>query len=150
MRVRRTHRQRERTEMARLANPEALVALRRKAHDEHEAKVKRISVCGGTGCRAAKASGCIKALKEAVARHNLADTVEVRETGCFGLCERGPIVVVSPNEYFYVGVKAADADEIVAKSVAAGQPIERLMVKNSHGESTQSLNQVPFYSGQQR
>lgn len=136
--------------MARLANPEALVTLRRKAHDEREAKPQRISVCGGTGCHAAKASGCIKAIKEAIARHNLADSVEVRETGCFGLCERGPIVVVSPQDYFYVGVKASDADEIVERSVGAGQPIQRLMVKNQHGESVTSLSQVPFYSGQQR
>ena len=136
--------------MSRLANPEALASLRLKARKNRDAKPQCISVCGGTGCRAAKASGCIKALKDSLARHHLSDTVELRETGCYGLCERGPIVVVSPREYCYFGVKASDADEIVELSVIAAQPIERLMVKDGHGASASSLDKIPFYQGQHR
>lgn len=136
--------------MPTLSNPEALVKLRHKAREARESKPQHISVCGGTGCRAAKASGCIKALREAIERHQLQNKVELRETGCFGLCERGPIVVVSPQEYFYVGVKASDADEIIEQSLVAGQPISRLMPKNERGESARSLREVPFYRNQHR
>ena len=136
--------------MSRLENCEALASLRLSARKNRDAKHQCINVCGGTGCRAAKASGCIKALKDALARHQLSDTVELRETGCYGLCERGPIVVLSPSEYCYFGVKASDADEIIEKSVVAKQPIERLMVKDGHGASASSLGKVPFYQGQHR
>lgn len=136
--------------MPTLSNPEALLTLRTKARETRESKPQHISVCGGTGCRAAKASGCIEALREAIERHQLQNTVELRETGCFGLCERGPIVVVSPQDYFYVGVKASDADEIIERSVGAGQPISRLMPKNERGESARCLREVPFYRNQHR
>ena len=54
----------------------------------------------------------VSALKAAVERHGLAATVEVKVTGCHGFCEKGPIVVVRPENIFYVMVKAADADEL--------------------------------------
>ncbi len=136
--------------MSRLANPDALVTLRLEARKQRERQTRRISVCGGTGCRAAKASGCIKALKDAITRQGLSETVELRETGCYGLCERGPIVTTSPQDFFYVGVKASDADEIVERSVGKGEPIERLMLKNEHGKSATSFGHVPFYRGQRR
>jgi NADH-quinone oxidoreductase subunit F len=76
--------------------------------------------------------------------------VELRETGCYGFCERGPIAVISPQNYCYLGVKASDADEIVEQSLIAGQPVDRLMPKNAHGESARSMDQIPFYRGQHR
>ena len=118
--------------MPRLENTEALAKLRAELVEQRGAVAQRISVCGGTGCRAAKASGCIDALKKEIARRRLSDEVEVRQTGCYGLCERGPIVVAGPKQYCYLGVQASDAAEIVEQTMVAGKPIERLMYRDEH------------------
>jgi len=136
--------------MPRLENPHELVTLRVRSRVQRAAKPQRISICGGTGCLAAKASGCIEALRAAIERHHLSNKVELQETGCHGLCERGPIVVVAPQQYCYLGVTAADADEIVEQSIIQGRPVERLMYQNDGAERVASLEKIPFYRDQQR
>ena len=135
--------------MPRLENPKALVALQVKAREQRAALPQRISVCGGTGCVAAKASGCIEALNAAIARHDLSSKVEVQVTGCHGLCERGPIVVIAPQQYCYLGVAAADANEIIEQSIIEGRPLDRLMYQVEKKPVT-SQDKIPFFRGQQR
>ena len=135
--------------MPRLENTKALVALRVKAREQRAAIPQRISVCGGTGCVAAKASGCIEALNAAIARHDLSSKVEVQVTGCHGLCERGPIVVIAPQQYCYLGVAAADANEIIEQSIIEGRPLDRLMYQVEKKPVT-SQDKIPFFRGQQR
>ena len=136
--------------MPRLEDPHALVTLRVNARVQRAAKPQRISICGGTGCLAAKSSGCIEALKAAIEERHLSNKVELQETGGHGLCERGPIVVVAPQQYCYLGVTAADANEIVEQSIIQGRPIERLMYQNEKAERVASLDKIPFYRDQQR
>ena len=136
--------------MPRLEDPHALVTLRVNARVQRAAKLHRISICGGTGCLAAKSSGCLEALKAAIEQRNLSKKVELQETGCHGLCERGPIVVVGPQQYCYLGVTAADADEIVEQSIIEGRPVERLMYQGEGTERVASLEKIPFYRSQQR
>jgi NADH-quinone oxidoreductase subunit F len=121
-----------------------------KVREQRTAKSQRISICGGTGCLAAKASGCIEALKASIERHHLSDKVDLQETGCHGLCERGPIVVVAPQQYCYLGVTAADADDIIEQSLVEGRPVDRLLYQNEKAERVASLDMIPFYQGQQR
>ena len=75
-------------------------------------------MCGGTGCNAQGSIKLVAALRDAVEKHGLAETVEVKVTGCLGFCEKGPIVVVRPENTFYVQVKAEDADELVRDDAA--------------------------------
>ena len=86
----------------------------------------RITVCGGTGCNAQGAMELISALQAAVAKHGLADAVDVKVTGCHGFCEKGPIVVVRPANTFYVQVKAKDADELVETTLKKGLVVEQI------------------------
>lgn len=58
-----------------------------------------ILVCGGTGCRASQSELILQNLKEAVERHKLQDIVQVIRTGCFGFCEKGPIVKMDSGQY---------------------------------------------------
>ncbi|MDA3866690.1 MAG: NADH-quinone oxidoreductase subunit NuoF [Salinivirgaceae bacterium] len=87
----------------------------------------QLLICGGTGCRASSSNLIIDELKKQLETKNLADDVQVVETGCFGFCEKGPIVKVSPDNTFYTQVKPEDAEEIVDEHIIKGRKIERLL-----------------------
>ncbi len=84
-------------------------------------------VCGGTGCRASASDMLYKNLRSEVQEQGLQDDVQVVETGCFGFCEKGPIVKVIPDNTFYVSVEPGDAKEIVAEHAVKGRRVERLL-----------------------
>src|SRR5512139_2383776 len=98
--------------MPRLENAAELVALRKQLAEQR--KNKRVfAVCSGTGCVAAKSGPCAEVIEQEIAKRGRKD-VELRRTGCFGPCERGPIVVVEPEGTMYFDVKPKDCPEIVA------------------------------------
>jgi len=86
-----------------------------------------VSVCGGTGCLALGSEAVVEALREALGEAGLTTEVVLRKTGCHGFCERGPLVVVHPQEVFYQQVKPEDAKEIVEETVMGGKLVERLL-----------------------
>ncbi|MEI6210530.1 MAG: FAD-dependent oxidoreductase [bacterium] len=111
----------------------------------------RITVCGGTGCNAQGSIALVDALHQAVARHQLASTVDVKVTGCHGFCEKGPIVVIRPANLFYVQVKAEDADELVRVSLKENGIVERLLYTDpTTGKRIVHEQEVPFYAKQTR
>ena len=69
-----------------------------------------ILVCGGTGCRASASKNIIYQLEECLKEKDLDNDVQVIATGCFGFCEKGPIVKIMPDNTFYVQVKPEDAE----------------------------------------
>jgi len=84
-------------------------------------------VCGGTGCRASESDSVMESLKNELQANGLEDDVQVIMTGCFGFCEKGPIVKVLPDNTFYTEVKGSDAKEIVAEHVVKGRKVNRLL-----------------------
>jgi NADP-reducing hydrogenase subunit HndC len=84
-------------------------------------------VCGGSGCRSSASELIVKNLKDELEQKGLDSEVQVVTTGCFGFCEKGPIVKVSPDNTFYIEVKPEDAKEIVAEHVIKGRKIDRLL-----------------------
>lgn len=84
-------------------------------------------VCGGTGCRASESDSIVESLKTELAKNGLEEEVQVIMTGCFGFCEKGPIVKVLPDNTFYTEVKGSDAAEIVAEHVVKGRKVNRLL-----------------------
>ncbi|SHJ78816.1 NAD(P)-dependent iron-only hydrogenase diaphorase component flavoprotein [Tangfeifania diversioriginum] len=84
-------------------------------------------ICGGTGCKAAESDEIKKSLKNWIDELGLEDDVQVVFTGCFGFCEKGPIVKVMPDNTFYVNVKPDDAEEIVKEHLLKGRPVQRLL-----------------------
>jgi len=84
-------------------------------------------VCGGTACVGHHGIELYDALKRELTEQGVSDEAQVVRTGCFGFCEKGPIVKVLPDETFYVGVAAADAKELVAEHVVKGHPVKRLL-----------------------
>lgn len=89
-----------------------------------------ILVCGGTGCRASQSELILENLKEAVRQNGLQESVQVIRTGCFGFCEKGPVVKLIPDNTFYVEVKPEDAEDIVNEHLVKGRKVERLLYVN--------------------
>ena len=111
----------------------------------------RITVCGGTGCNAQGSIKLVGALRAAVATHGLADSVEVKVTGCHGFCEKGPVVVVRPANTFYVQVEAEDADELIRVTLKENGVVDRLLYTDpSSGRKVVREQEVPFYAKQTR
>ena len=110
-----------------------------------------ILVCGGTGCRASSSKNIISRMEDYLKEKNLEDEVQVIATGCFGFCEKGPIVKVMPDNTFYVQVKPDDAEEIVNEHVIKGRKVERLLYKDPEKkEAVSDSKHMGFYKKQLR
>ena len=83
---------------------------------------KNIRICN-TGCRARKSLKVSVALSQEIKARELADTVAIKETGCHGFCELGPILVIEPENIFYCRVKAEDIPEIISETILGGRVI---------------------------
>ena len=112
-----------------------------------------VLVCGGTGCSSSGSAKLIERFEEQLKEKGLDKEVKVVRTGCFGLCEAGPVVIVYPEGTFYSRVKVEDVDEIVAEHLLKGRRVQRLVyVDHKTHESTvqKSLSEIGFYKQQMR
>lgn len=109
-----------------------------------------VLVCGGTGCESSKADDIFTNLKTEVANAGLEHDVQVVKTGCFGFCEKGPIVKVLPEDAFYVEVKPSDAEEIVKETLIKGRIVKRLAYVDESGKTSAVPEEIGFYQKQMR
>ena len=109
-----------------------------------------VLVCGGTGCESSKADDIFTNLKAEVANAGLEHDVQVVKTGCFGFCEKGPIVKVLPEDAFYVEVKPSDAEEIVKETLIKGRIVKRLAYVDESGKTSAVPEEIGFYQKQMR
>jgi len=110
---------------------------------------KFVAICAGTGCRAYGSLKVKEALEVELKKQNM--NVDVIATGCLGFCEKGPMVVIHPDKYFYQSVKVADVPEIVSKTVAKGEVISRLLYRHPDTKKTMFREEdMPFYKKQLR
>jgi NADP-reducing hydrogenase subunit HndC len=108
-------------------------------------------VCGGTGCRASASDAIVENLRNELESRGLSDTVQVIMTGCFGFCEKGPIVKVSPDNTFYVQVKPEDAKNIVEEHVIKGRKVKELLyVDPKNKQVVEDSKHMGFYKKQIR
>jgi len=108
-------------------------------------------VCGGTGCRASASDAITENLKQSLQDNNLQDEVQVIMTGCFGFCEKGPIVKILPDNTFYTEVKPEDSEEIVKEHIVKGRKIDRLLYTDpDKGETIRDSKDMNFYKKQIR
>lgn len=109
-----------------------------------------ILVCGGSGCHSAKSADIIEELRAVIKAEKLEESVEVVQTGCFGLCMQGPIVLMQPDDTFYSHVKVSDAKDIIGMHIKDNTVVERLLVKEPDGRIVEKLEDLTFYKKQQR
>ncbi len=110
-----------------------------------------VLVCGGTGCTSGGSDKVLETLREGIKANGLDKEITVVQTGCHGMCEAGPIVIVYPEGTFYTHIKPQDAKEIVAEHLLKGRVVERLLYKEAmHSEAVPHYKELPFYSKQVR
>ncbi|NLM00970.1 MAG: NADH-quinone oxidoreductase subunit NuoF [Treponema sp.] len=108
-----------------------------------------ILVCGGTGCESSKADEIYKNLIAEAKASGVEDKVQIVKTGCFGFCEKGPIVKVLPEDSFYVEVKPEDAKEIIAEQIIKGREVQRLLYSKEK-KKIEDVHEIDFYQKQLR
>ncbi|WMJ79432.1 NADH-quinone oxidoreductase subunit NuoF [Clostridium sp. MB40-C1] len=133
-----------------------LVSLRKLSEDikncNKENSLKRdILICGGTGCKSSDSDDILKNLKAEIDKAGLSEDVNVSITGCFGFCEKGPIVKIAPDNVFYVHVSPKDAEDIVQEHILKGTVVERLLyVEPTINSKVKKQNEMSFYKKQKR
>ena len=115
-----------------------------------------VLICGGTGCTASGSKLVREAFEKEIKAAGLEEEIKLVQTGCFGLCALGPVVIVYPEGTFYSRVKAEDVNEIVNEHLLKGRVVERLVHKDEDAADTAkenisySMNETAFYRKQKR
>ena len=114
-----------------------------------DTREKHILVCQGTGCTSSKSPEILENFKRIIKEKNI-QNVRVIKTGCFGLCAKGPIVIIRPEDTFYAMVKPEDCEEIIESHIQNGKIVDRLLCKDIDGTKVQKLDDLNFYKKQKR
>jgi NADH-quinone oxidoreductase subunit F len=137
--------------MAQLNTLAELDSYRQALFSKMAARKPCISICAGTGCLAYGAADVITAFKTVIEKQGLDATVDTRGTGCPGYCEKGPVVVIYPEEICYLGVKPSDVPEIIAETIVGKKVVDRLVYADPDtGEKVIQESDIPFYKHQKR
>lgn len=110
---------------------------------------KHILVCRGTGCTSSKSPKIIENFRRILEEKGITN-VRVIQTGCFGLCAKGPIVIIRPEDTFYAMVTPDDCEEIINTHIIEGKKVERLLCKDVDGTLVDRLDELTFYKKQKR
>ena len=114
-----------------------------------DTREKHILICHGTGCTSSKSPKILENFRKIIEERNI-ENVRVIQTGCFGLCAKGPIVIIRPEDVFYAMVKPEDCEEIIEKHIQNGEIVERLLCKDIDNSIVQKLDELTFYKKQKR
>jgi len=111
-----------------------------------------ILVCGGTGCTSNHSLDVVKAFETHLKEHGLQDDVKIIQTGCLGLCAKGPVVVVHPGSVYYEEVDPEKVEAIVNEHIVGGVPTDKYMLKEetTDGSPAKTMTESDFYTKQER
>ena len=123
--------------------------LELRVNKNADTREKHILVCHGTGCTSSKSPEILDNFRRILEEKNI-DNVRVIKTGCFGLCAKGPIVIIRPEDTFYANCKPEDCEEIIQTHIVEGKRVERLLCKDIDGSIVNSLDELNFYKKQKR
>lgn len=128
-----------------------LGALRTSIIKQKDSNRTCISICAGTGCRASGAQDIIDAFCNEIEKRELELQIELKETGCHGFCERGPLVVIRPRGILYQNVTPQDVSEIVVETILQNKIIDRLTyIDPDTNQRIVYESDIPFYKKQTR
>jgi NADH:ubiquinone oxidoreductase subunit F (NADH-binding)/(2Fe-2S) ferredoxin/Pyruvate/2-oxoacid:ferredoxin oxidoreductase delta subunit len=137
--------------MALIKSLEELDKLKQELLSRKDPNKPCISICAGAGCIASGAGEVIAAFKAEIEKQGLNAQVDTKGTGCPGFCQRGPVVVIYPEEICYLQVKPEDVPEIVAQTIKEKKVVERLVYVDPDTDEKATLeSEIPFYKYQER
>lgn len=128
---------------------EKRIELDLRKNTNADTREKHILVCNGTGCTSSKSPEILENFKRIIEEKGI-QNVRVIKTGCFGLCAKGPIVIIRPEDTFYAMVKPEDCEEIIQSHIVEGKVVERLLCKDIDGKKVNRLDDLTFYKKQKR
>lgn len=137
--------------MSRLNSPAELEEFRKNILSKRDPNKPCITLCSGSACNASGSLDVANAFEEEIKKQGLGDTVFLRKTGCHGYCERGPIVVIHPEEICYFNIEPKDVPEIISETIKEKKVVERLLyVDPNTNEKIVHESDIPFYKYQER
>ena len=128
---------------------EKRIELDLRKNTNADTREKHILVCQGTGCTSSKSPQILENFKKIIEEKGI-QNVRVIKTGCFGLCAKGPIVIIRPEDTFYAMVTPDDCEEIIQSHIVEGKVVERLLCKDIDGTKVTKLDDLTFYKKQKR
>ena len=128
---------------------EKRIELDLRKNTNSDTREKHILVCNGTGCTSSKSPQILENFKKIIKEKGI-ENVRVIKTGCFGLCAKGPIVIIRPEDTFYAMVTPEDCNEIIQSHIIEGKVVERLLCKDIDGRRVTKLDDLTFYKKQKR
>jgi NADH:ubiquinone oxidoreductase subunit F (NADH-binding)/(2Fe-2S) ferredoxin/ferredoxin len=135
----------------RINSPAELEELRQDVLSKRDPNKPCITVCSGTACHASGSEKVATAIVQELEKQGLKDEVDFRRTGCHGFCEKGPIVVIYPDEICYLQVTPEDIPEIASQTLKEKKLVDRLLyVDPNTGEKVIHESDIPFYKNQER
>ncbi len=144
----------------RINTPKELEAARIFYKQSLDSQYKKILICAGTGCVSSGSLNIYAKLQQLMETKGLTcslalekephESIGMKKSGCHGFCEMGPLLRIEPSGVLYIKVKEEDCEEIIEKSILKDEVIERLIYKDSEGNSYHKQEEIPFYSQQTR
>jgi len=137
--------------MSPINSPAELEEFRKGIRSQRDLNKPCITLCSGSACHATGSREVAASIEEEIKKQGLSAEVDVRKTGCHGFCERGPIIVIHPEEICYFQIKPEDVPEIVSRTIREKQVIERLLYTDPDtGAKIIHESEIPFYKNQER
>ena len=137
--------------MAQINSPAELEEFRQSILSKRDPDKHCITLCSGSACHASGSAEVIASIEEEIKRQGLGAEVDVRRTGCHGFCERGPIIVIHPEEICYFQIEPKDVPEIISQTIKEKKLIERLLYTDpSTNKKIIHESEIPFYKYQKR
>ncbi len=137
--------------MTRINSPADLEKFRQGILSSRDSDKLCITLCSGSACQASGSGEVAASLEAEIEKQGLSSKVEIRKTGCHGFCERGPIIVIHPDETCYLQIEPVDIPEIISQTIKEKQVIERLLYSDPvTGKKIVHESEIPFYKNQER
>jgi NADH-quinone oxidoreductase subunit F len=134
-----------------LKTPAQLEDFRKGLLSQRDPNKPCITLCSGSACHASGSGEVAARLEEELKTQGLSDAVDIRRTGCHGFCERGPIIVIHPDEICYFQIQPDDVAEIITETIKGKKIIERLLYNDPVvNEKIIHESKIPFYKNQER
>ncbi|MBU4425662.1 MAG: 4Fe-4S binding protein [Proteobacteria bacterium] len=137
--------------MSRINSPAELEEFRKGILSKRDPNKPCITLCSGSACHATGSGEVAASIEEEIKKQGLSAEVDIRKTGCHGFCERGPIIVIHPEEICYLQIEPEDVPEIVSQTIKEKKVIERLLYTDpGTNEKIIHESEIPFYKNQER
>lgn len=137
--------------MPQIKSPADLERVREEIIAKRDPSKPCVTICAGTGCHAYASERVSAAFEDEIKKQGLEAKVDLRRTGCHGFCEKGPLVVIFPDEICYLQVTPRDVPEIISQTIVQNKVVDRLLYTDPNtGEKAVHEYEIPFYKNQTR